>query len=128
MVKDTYSPGQTPLGHPSACSMDAWLCSLPPQVSHLRHDCHRQASQSGRATREMSAWGAPYAPCSGIHQRAICIYGVGDLHWILQNHHLLANKFDPRVDDNILQCLEEYFAIRPSMGLNFELYCGRIDT
>ena len=60
--------------------------------------------------------GAPYAPCSGIHQRAICIYGAGDLHWILQNHHLLANKFDPRVDDNVLQCLEEYLRHKAIYG------------
>ncbi|XP_066132266.1 beta-1,3-galactosyl-O-glycosyl-glycoprotein beta-1,6-N-acetylglucosaminyltransferase 3 [Saccopteryx bilineata] len=52
--------------------------------------------------------GAPYEHCSGTHQRAVCIYGIGDLHWILQNHHLFANKFDPNVDDNVLQCLEEY--------------------
>lgn len=52
--------------------------------------------------------GAPYGPCSGIHQRGICIYGIGDLPWILHNPHLFANKFDPKVDDNVLQCLEEY--------------------
>ncbi|XP_036100540.1 beta-1,3-galactosyl-O-glycosyl-glycoprotein beta-1,6-N-acetylglucosaminyltransferase 3 [Molossus molossus] len=60
--------------------------------------------------------GAPYAPCSGTHQRAICIYGAGDLHWILQNHHLLANKFDPKVDDNVLQCLEEYLRYKAIYG------------
>ncbi|XP_006920624.1 beta-1,3-galactosyl-O-glycosyl-glycoprotein beta-1,6-N-acetylglucosaminyltransferase 3 [Pteropus alecto] len=61
--------------------------------------------------------GAPYAPCSGIHQRAICVYGAGDLHWILQNHHLLANKFDPKVDDNVLQCLEEYLRYKAIYGI-----------
>ncbi|KAB1277587.1 Beta-1; 3-galactosyl-O-glycosyl-glycoprotein beta-1; 6-N-acetylglucosaminyltransferase 3 [Camelus dromedarius] len=60
--------------------------------------------------------GAPYAPCSGIHQRAVCVYGAGDLHWILQNHHLLANKFDPKVDDNVLQCLEEYLRYKAIYG------------
>uniref|UniRef100_G1PEG2 Beta-1,3-galactosyl-O-glycosyl-glycoprotein beta-1,6-N-acetylglucosaminyltransferase 3 n=1 Tax=Myotis lucifugus TaxID=59463 RepID=G1PEG2_MYOLU len=51
--------------------------------------------------------GAPYAPCSGTHQQSICIYGVGDFHWILQNHHLLTNKFNLKVDNNVLQCLIE---------------------
>lgn len=60
--------------------------------------------------------GAPYGPCSGIHQRAVCVYGAGDLHWMLQNHHLFANKFDPKVDDNALQCLEEYLRHRAIYG------------
>jgi mucin type N-acetylglucosaminyltransferase 3 len=60
--------------------------------------------------------GASYAPCSGTHQRGICIYGAGDVHWILQNHHLLANKFDPKVDDNALQCLEEYLRYKAIYG------------
>ncbi|KAM4829184.1 beta-1,3-galactosyl-O-glycosyl-glycoprotein beta-1,6-N-acetylglucosaminyltransferase 3 [Thomomys bottae] len=60
--------------------------------------------------------GAPYKPCSGVYQRAICIYGTGDLYWMLQNHHLLANKFDPKVDDNVLQCLEEYLRHKAIYG------------
>nr|KAF6353279.1 glucosaminyl (N-acetyl) transferase 3, mucin type [Pipistrellus kuhlii] len=66
--------------------------------------------------------GALYGPCSGIHQRSICIYGIGDLHWILQNHHLLANKFDPKVDDNVLQCLEEYLRYKAIYGLYAEVH------
>lgn len=60
--------------------------------------------------------GAPYGPCSGTHQRGVCIYGTGDLHWILHNRHLLANKFDPKVDDNVLQCLEEYLRYKAIYG------------
>ncbi|KAM6351830.1 beta-1,3-galactosyl-O-glycosyl-glycoprotein beta-1,6-N-acetylglucosaminyltransferase 3 [Alca torda] len=52
--------------------------------------------------------GAPYPPCTGKHQRSVCIYGAGDLPWMLQQHHLLANKFDPMVDDVAIQCLEEH--------------------
>ncbi|XP_053321077.1 beta-1,3-galactosyl-O-glycosyl-glycoprotein beta-1,6-N-acetylglucosaminyltransferase 3-like [Spea bombifrons] len=52
--------------------------------------------------------GAPYTTCTGIHRRLVCVYGTGDLHWMLQQHHLLANKFDPKVDDHAIQCLEEY--------------------
>ncbi|KAG8440386.1 hypothetical protein GDO86_006224 [Hymenochirus boettgeri] len=52
--------------------------------------------------------GAPYKQCTGTHRREVCIYGTGDLNWMLQQHHLFANKFDPHVDDNVIQCLEEY--------------------
>ncbi|KAM6060712.1 beta-1,3-galactosyl-O-glycosyl-glycoprotein beta-1,6-N-acetylglucosaminyltransferase 3 [Theristicus caerulescens] len=60
--------------------------------------------------------GAPYPPCTGQHQRAVCVYGVGDLPWMLQQHHLLANKFDPLVDDAAIQCLEEHLRHRALYG------------
>ncbi|ETE66335.1 Beta-1,3-galactosyl-O-glycosyl-glycoprotein beta-1,6-N-acetylglucosaminyltransferase 3, partial [Ophiophagus hannah] len=52
--------------------------------------------------------GATYPQCTGVYQRAVCVYGLGDLHWLLSQHHLLANKFDPSVDEYVIQCLEEY--------------------
>ncbi|XP_066448595.1 beta-1,3-galactosyl-O-glycosyl-glycoprotein beta-1,6-N-acetylglucosaminyltransferase 3-like [Eleutherodactylus coqui] len=52
--------------------------------------------------------GAPYPACSGKYRRQVCVYGTGDLHWLAQQHHFFANKFDPRVDDHAIQCLEEY--------------------
>ncbi|KAM6125146.1 beta-1,3-galactosyl-O-glycosyl-glycoprotein beta-1,6-N-acetylglucosaminyltransferase 3 [Phoenicopterus ruber ruber] len=60
--------------------------------------------------------GAPYPPCTGQHQRSVCIYGVGDVPWLLQHHHLLANKFDPVVDDAAIQCLEEHLRHRALYG------------
>ncbi|XP_027707933.1 beta-1,3-galactosyl-O-glycosyl-glycoprotein beta-1,6-N-acetylglucosaminyltransferase 3 [Vombatus ursinus] len=60
--------------------------------------------------------GAPYPLCTGIYQRGVCVYGAGDLHFMLQSHHLLANKFDPKVDDNALQCLEEYLRYKAIYG------------
>uniref|UniRef100_UPI00358FC2A5 beta-1,3-galactosyl-O-glycosyl-glycoprotein beta-1,6-N-acetylglucosaminyltransferase-like n=1 Tax=Myxine glutinosa TaxID=7769 RepID=UPI00358FC2A5 len=56
--------------------------------------------------------GAPYPPCQGEHRRSVCVYGAGDLHWIIQNHHLFANKFDTKVDPVAVQCLEEYLRHR----------------
>uniref|UniRef100_A0A3B5AKY2 Beta-1,3-galactosyl-O-glycosyl-glycoprotein beta-1,6-N-acetylglucosaminyltransferase 3 n=1 Tax=Stegastes partitus TaxID=144197 RepID=A0A3B5AKY2_9TELE len=50
--------------------------------------------------------GAPYYPCTGIHRRAVCVYGVGDINWVLSQPHLLANKFDPEVDDIAIRCVE----------------------
>ncbi|KAG7257611.1 hypothetical protein CRUP_032203 [Coryphaenoides rupestris] len=52
--------------------------------------------------------GAPYAPCTGVYRRSVCVYGAGDLHWVLRQKHLLANKFDHEVDDVSIRCLEAY--------------------
>ncbi|XP_074489018.1 beta-1,3-galactosyl-O-glycosyl-glycoprotein beta-1,6-N-acetylglucosaminyltransferase 3-like [Sebastes fasciatus] len=50
--------------------------------------------------------GAPYYPCTGIYRRGVCVYGAGDLPWLMRQHHLFANKFDPLVDDVAIRCLE----------------------
>nr|XP_020486958.1 beta-1,3-galactosyl-O-glycosyl-glycoprotein beta-1,6-N-acetylglucosaminyltransferase 3 [Labrus bergylta] len=50
--------------------------------------------------------GAPYEHCTGEYRRAVCVYGAGDLQWLLTKPHLLANKFDPEVDDVAVRCLE----------------------
>jgi len=51
---------------------------------------------------------APYAPCTGVYRRSVCVYGAGDLNWLLRQKHLLANKFDHEVDDVSIRCLEAY--------------------
>ncbi|XP_034457770.1 beta-1,3-galactosyl-O-glycosyl-glycoprotein beta-1,6-N-acetylglucosaminyltransferase 4-like [Hippoglossus hippoglossus] len=48
-----------------------------------------------------------YPPCSGVHVRSICIFGAAEMRWLLNYGHLFANKFDPKVDPIIIQCLEE---------------------
>ncbi|XP_056137398.1 beta-1,3-galactosyl-O-glycosyl-glycoprotein beta-1,6-N-acetylglucosaminyltransferase 3 [Lampris incognitus] len=60
--------------------------------------------------------GAPYPPCAGQHRRAVCVYGAGDLQWVFQQHHLLANKFDPEVDDVAIRCVEAYLRFRAMSG------------
>ncbi|XP_061483632.1 beta-1,3-galactosyl-O-glycosyl-glycoprotein beta-1,6-N-acetylglucosaminyltransferase [Rhineura floridana] len=52
--------------------------------------------------------GAPYPPCNGVHIRSVCVFGVGDLNWMLRKHHFFANKFDTDIDPFAVQCLEEY--------------------
>ncbi|XP_061116472.1 beta-1,3-galactosyl-O-glycosyl-glycoprotein beta-1,6-N-acetylglucosaminyltransferase-like [Conger conger] len=52
--------------------------------------------------------GAMYPPCRGHHVRAICVYGVGDLGWMLQKPQLFANKFDTNSDLIAVHCLEKY--------------------
>lgn len=51
---------------------------------------------------------AVYPPCQGHHVRAICVYGAGDLGWLLQQQHLFANKFDADEDLVAIHCLEKY--------------------
>ncbi|MEE6521254.1 hypothetical protein FKM82_019370 [Ascaphus truei] len=60
--------------------------------------------------------GAPYSHCRGTYQRGVCVFGIGDLPWLLQQHHLFANKFDPKVDNNAIQCLEEYLRHKALYG------------
>ncbi|XP_042251626.1 beta-1,3-galactosyl-O-glycosyl-glycoprotein beta-1,6-N-acetylglucosaminyltransferase 4-like isoform X2 [Thunnus maccoyii] len=48
-----------------------------------------------------------YPPCTGKHIRSVCIYGAAETHWLLNYGHWFANKFDPKVDPVVIQCLEE---------------------
>lgn len=50
--------------------------------------------------------GAPYDPCTGANRREVCMYGAGDLQWLLNQQQLFAGKFDPEVDDVAIRCLE----------------------
>ncbi|XP_037312659.2 beta-1,3-galactosyl-O-glycosyl-glycoprotein beta-1,6-N-acetylglucosaminyltransferase 3-like [Pungitius pungitius] len=58
--------------------------------------------------------GAPYPPCMGAHRRAVCVYGAGDLPWLLRQNHLFANKFDPDVDDVAIRCIEAVLRLKAS--------------
>lgn len=52
--------------------------------------------------------GAPYPPCSGVHVRSVCVFGAGDLNWMMRKHHFFANKFDVDVDPFAIHCLDEH--------------------
>ncbi|KAL4658715.1 beta-1,3-galactosyl-O-glycosyl-glycoprotein beta-1,6-N-acetylglucosaminyltransferase 3-like [Arapaima gigas] len=60
--------------------------------------------------------GAPYPPCTGVHRRAVCVFGAGDLHWMMRQQHLIANKFDPQVDNIAIKCLETYLHYKTIHG------------
>ena len=47
-----------------------------------------------------------YSPCTSVYRREVCVYGAGDLQWVFKQHHLMANKFDPKVDDIAIRCVE----------------------
>ncbi|XP_076020229.1 beta-1,3-galactosyl-O-glycosyl-glycoprotein beta-1,6-N-acetylglucosaminyltransferase 4-like [Genypterus blacodes] len=59
--------------------------------------------------------GALYPPCTGTHIRSVCIYGAAEMNWLLNYGHWFANKFDPKVDPVIIQCLEEKLQERQKM-------------
>ncbi|NP_001088629.1 beta-1,3-galactosyl-O-glycosyl-glycoprotein beta-1,6-N-acetylglucosaminyltransferase 3 precursor [Xenopus laevis] len=106
-AKDTYSPDEY---------MWATLHRFAEMPGHM--PAHQKYDTSDiNAIARLVKWqslegdmnkGAPYIPCTGTHRRQVCVYGTGDLNWMVQQHHFFANKFDPKVDDNAIQCLEEY--------------------
>ncbi|XDV52758.1 hypothetical protein PO909_021425 [Leuciscus waleckii] len=53
---------------------------------------------------------------NAIARLAVCIYGAGDLKWIVRQHHLLANKFDPEVDDVAIKCMEAFLRYKAIYG------------
>ncbi|XP_028306465.1 beta-1,3-galactosyl-O-glycosyl-glycoprotein beta-1,6-N-acetylglucosaminyltransferase 3-like [Gouania willdenowi] len=61
--------------------------------------------------------GAPYYPCTGIYRRSVCVYGTGDLRWLLTQQHFLANKFDPEIDDVTIRCLESVLRFK-ALGID----------
>ncbi|CAK6966450.1 beta-1%2C3-galactosyl-O-glycosyl-glycoprotein beta-1,6-N-acetylglucosaminyltransferase-like [Scomber scombrus] len=60
---------------------------------------------------------AVYPECQGNHVRAICVYGAGDLQWMIKQHHLFANKFDIDTDPIAVHCLEKYLRQKALAGL-----------
>ncbi|XP_057238505.1 beta-1,3-galactosyl-O-glycosyl-glycoprotein beta-1,6-N-acetylglucosaminyltransferase 3-like [Malurus melanocephalus] len=113
--KDTYSPDE---------HVWATLNRMPGVPGALPHNDKYQLSDMNALPR-LVKWqylegdiskGAPYPPCTGRHQRAVCIYGAGDVPWMLQQHHLLANKFDPDVDEAAILCLEEHLRHKALYG------------
>ncbi|XP_074863144.1 beta-1,3-galactosyl-O-glycosyl-glycoprotein beta-1,6-N-acetylglucosaminyltransferase 3 [Carettochelys insculpta] len=115
--KDTYSPDE---------HVWATLHRMPSMPGAVPHNDKYEVSDVNALAR-LVKWeylegdvgkGAPYPPCTGTHRRAVCVYGAGDLHWMLQQHHLLANKFDPSVDDTVIQCLEEHLRYKSVYGRN----------
>eukprot|EP00061_Rhincodon_typus_P002708 g18258.t1 len=93
-AEDTYSPDE---------HVWATLQRIPTVPGSNPHNSKYHMSDMAAIAR-MVKWsymegditkGAPYPKCTGTHRHAVCIFGSGDLHWIVQQHHLFANKFDP---------------------------------
>ncbi|XP_072405197.1 beta-1,3-galactosyl-O-glycosyl-glycoprotein beta-1,6-N-acetylglucosaminyltransferase 3-like [Chiloscyllium punctatum] len=58
------------------------------------------------------ARGALYPPCTGRYRHLVCVYGVGDLHWVVRQRCFFANRFDLNMDNTAVQCMEEYLRNR----------------
>ena len=105
--KDTYSPDE----HLWATlqRMPSVPGSNPPNEKYHESDMNSIARlvKWGYLEGDISK-GAPYPHCGGAHRRSICLFGLSDLQWMFQQHHLLANKFDPEVNDLSIRCIEAY--------------------
>ncbi|TWW75698.1 Beta-1,3-galactosyl-O-glycosyl-glycoprotein beta-1,6-N-acetylglucosaminyltransferase 3 [Takifugu flavidus] len=96
--KDTYSPDE---------HLWATLQRMPTVPGSLPHNSKYDTSDMLALARVVK-WsylagdvelGAPYRPCTGDYRRAVCVYGAGDIQWLLAQRQLFANKFDPQIDD-----------------------------
>ncbi|XP_073474982.1 beta-1,3-galactosyl-O-glycosyl-glycoprotein beta-1,6-N-acetylglucosaminyltransferase 3-like [Aquarana catesbeiana] len=114
-AKDTYSPDEFLW---ATLHRVPWMPGSVPQ--HRKYD-----TSDLNALARLVKWaghegdikkGSPYSACTGKHRRSVCVYGTGDLHWMLQQHHFFANKFDPNIDDNVIQCLEEHLRFKSFYG------------
>ena len=52
--------------------------------------------------------GVQYPYCDGYWRHSICVYGYGDVGWLMKREHLFANKFDTNhpKSNAAVQCLE----------------------
>ncbi|XP_048381291.1 beta-1,3-galactosyl-O-glycosyl-glycoprotein beta-1,6-N-acetylglucosaminyltransferase 3-like [Stegostoma tigrinum] len=105
--EDTYSPDE----HVWATLLR--MRDTPGYVQYTRGT----ARNLGRAVKWSSeagdvAKGAPYSHCTGMYRHMICVYGAGDLQWLLNQRPFFANKFDPDLDNVAVQCMEEYLRNR----------------
>lgn len=51
---------------------------------------------------------AMYETCHGQWLRGVCVYGAGDVKWLVDSRHWFGNKFDPKVDPIAIDCLDVY--------------------
>uniref|UniRef100_A0A3P9ILS7 Si:dkeyp-87d8.8 n=1 Tax=Oryzias latipes TaxID=8090 RepID=A0A3P9ILS7_ORYLA len=98
--KDTYSPDE----HFWATLVR--VPGFPGEVAREKPDITDLMSKT-RLVKWSYLEGSLYPLCTGEHVRSVCIYGCGELRWLLNYGHWFANKFEPKVDPVLIQCLEE---------------------
>ncbi|XP_011914332.1 PREDICTED: beta-1,3-galactosyl-O-glycosyl-glycoprotein beta-1,6-N-acetylglucosaminyltransferase 7 [Cercocebus atys] len=59
-----------------------------------------------RAIKWKSEEGNVHDGCKGRYVQDICVYGPGDLPWLVQSSSLFAYKFEPSTDPLVVTCLE----------------------
>ncbi len=92
--EDTYSPDE----HFWATLVR--LKGAPGEVPRSQPDVTDLMSKT-RLVKWEYLEGNLYPVCTGEHVRSVCIYGAGELHWLLNYGHWFANKFDPKVDPGL---------------------------
>ncbi|XP_007669598.1 beta-1,3-galactosyl-O-glycosyl-glycoprotein beta-1,6-N-acetylglucosaminyltransferase 7 [Ornithorhynchus anatinus] len=65
-----------------------------------------------RAIKWKDQEGVVHNGCKGHYVRDICVYGLGDLQWIIESPHLFANKFEPTRYPLVMECLERRFRLK----------------
>ncbi|XP_022057680.1 beta-1,3-galactosyl-O-glycosyl-glycoprotein beta-1,6-N-acetylglucosaminyltransferase 4-like [Acanthochromis polyacanthus] len=98
--EDTYSPDE----HFWATLVR--LPGVPGEVSRSQPDITDLMSKT-RLVKWHYLEEKLYPPCTGQHVRSVCIFGAAEMRWLLNYGHWFANKFDPKVDPILIQCLEE---------------------
>lgn len=89
--------------------------SSPVQPSHPI----RESLYSGQ--QRLHPQCAAYTGCQGHHVRDVCVFGVGDLHWLVQQHHLFANKLEMDNDAMAVLCLEKSLRLRALAMIDWRL-------
>uniref|UniRef100_A0A8C8S149 Glucosaminyl (N-acetyl) transferase family member 7 n=1 Tax=Pelusios castaneus TaxID=367368 RepID=A0A8C8S149_9SAUR len=98
--KDTYSPDEhywVTLNHlsdaPAATPNAEWEGNI-------------------RAIKWKDQEGVVHNGCKGHYIRDICVYGLGDLQWIIESPNLFANKFEPTTYPLVMDCLERHYRLK----------------
>ncbi|KFV40881.1 Beta-1,3-galactosyl-O-glycosyl-glycoprotein beta-1,6-N-acetylglucosaminyltransferase 7, partial [Gavia stellata] len=65
-----------------------------------------------RAIKWKDQEGTIHKGCKGHYIRDICVYGLGDLQWIIESPHLFANKFEPATYPLVMDCLERHYRLK----------------
>ncbi|XP_076969536.1 putative beta-1,3-galactosyl-O-glycosyl-glycoprotein beta-1,6-N-acetylglucosaminyltransferase 7 [Tamandua tetradactyla] len=65
-----------------------------------------------RAIKWKKEEGNTHDGCKGQYVQDACVYGLGDLPWIIRSPSLFANKFEPSTDPLVVTCLERRHRLR----------------
>ncbi|XP_039353882.1 beta-1,3-galactosyl-O-glycosyl-glycoprotein beta-1,6-N-acetylglucosaminyltransferase 7-like [Mauremys reevesii] len=65
-----------------------------------------------RAIKWKDQEGVAHNGCKGHYIRDICVYGLGDLQWIIESPNLFANKFEPTTYPLVMDCLERRYRLK----------------
>lgn len=67
---------------------------------------------SVRAIKWSDQQGMSHDGCRGRYVRDICVYGIGDLPWLINSKGMFANKFESDTSPEALDCLEQWHRIK----------------